>query len=208
VQDLGLARLIHRLVPSLPLHASTQMTLTEPRGIELVRGLGVGRVILARELSLADIQKITSQTPTPVEVFVHGALCVSYSGQCAMSYAIGGRSGNRGQCAQPCRRSYRLVDRNGAPVGNITDPRYLLSLRDLNLADDLPDLLNAGVRSFKIEGRLKDKTYVMNVVGYYRQHLDRLLEEGWEPPKSMRPIQDSLKQVFDLALSWLVGGEA
>src|SRR4029077_19878641 len=106
VQDLGLVRLIRRLAPGLPIHGSTQMTLTEPRGIEFVRRLGVERVILARELSLDDIRRITARTAVPVEVFVHGALCVAYSGQCLTSEALGGRSANRGQCAQACRMPY------------------------------------------------------------------------------------------------------
>ena len=106
VQDLGLAKLIHRMTPTLPIHGSTQMTLTEARGIEFVRRLGVERVILARELSIGEIQKITETTTVPVEVFVHGALCVAYSGQCLTSESLGGRSANRGQCAQACRLPY------------------------------------------------------------------------------------------------------
>ena len=118
VQDLGLARLVHRLAPELPIHGSTQMTLTEARGIEFVRGLGIERVILARELSIDDIQKITARTDMPLEVFVHGALCIAYSGQCLTSEALGGRSANRGQCAQACRLPYELiVDGKAARVG-------------------------------------------------------------------------------------------
>src|SRR5262249_7225984 len=125
VQDLGLARLIHRLAPDLPLHASTQMTLTEPRGIEFVRRLGVGRVILARELSVEEVGRVAQQTDMPLEVFVHGALCVAYSGQCLTSEALGGRSANRGQCAQACRMPYEmLVDGRPHPLG---DRAYLLS---------------------------------------------------------------------------------
>src|SRR5262245_56431243 len=109
VQDLGLVRLIRRMAPALPVHASTQMTLTEPRGIDFVKRLGVERVVLARELSLDDIQKVTAGTDVPVEVFVHGALCVAYSGQCLTSEALGGRSANRGQCAQACRLPYEMI---------------------------------------------------------------------------------------------------
>ena len=118
VQDLGLVRLVHRLAPELPIHGSTQMTLTEPRGIEFVRRLGVERVILARELSLDDIRLIATRTDMPLEVFVHGALCIAYSGQCLTSEALGGRSANRGQCAQACRLPYELiVDGQPARVG-------------------------------------------------------------------------------------------
>src|SRR5207248_9515769 len=109
VQDLGLAKLIHTMAPGLRIHGSTQMTLTEPRGIEFVRSLGVQRVVLARELSVHDIAKITSATAMPLEVFIHGALCVAYSGQCLTSESLGGRSANRGQCAQACRLPYDLV---------------------------------------------------------------------------------------------------
>src|SRR3954447_5855537 len=125
VQDLGLVRLIRRLAPTLPVHASTQMTLTEPRGIALVRRLGVERVVLARELSLDDIRKVTAASDTSVEVFVHGALCVAYSGQCLTSEALGGRSANRGQCAQACRLPYEMIV-DGTPR-DLGDRAYLLS---------------------------------------------------------------------------------
>ena len=129
VQDMGLVRLIKRLAPGLPVHGSTQMTLTEPRGIEFVRGLGVERVIVARELSVAEIGQIARQTTVPLEVFVHGALCVAYSGQCLTSEALGGRSANRGQCAQACRLPYELVvDGQKRDLGEYA---YLLSPQDL-----------------------------------------------------------------------------
>src|SRR5258708_20633371 len=124
VQDLGIGRLIKRLAPDFPVHGSTQMTLTEPRGIEFVRQLGVERVILARELSTKEIGRIRAQTPMPLEVFVHGALCVAYSGQCLTSEALGGRSANRGQCAQACRLPYELIV-DGQPV-DLGDKAYLL----------------------------------------------------------------------------------
>src|SRR5438094_4973889 len=150
VQDLGLVRLIRRLAPTLPVHASTQMTLTEPRGIEFVKRLGVERVVLARELSLDDIRKVTAQTAMPVEVFVHGALCVAYSGQCLTSEALGGRSANRGQCAQACRLPYELIV-DGSPR-DLGDRAYLLSPQDLAAYDHVKPLTDAGVVSFKIEG--------------------------------------------------------
>lgn len=176
IQDAGLLELD---LPPLPLFASTQMHNHTPEQVAFLEKVGIQRVILARELSLEQIRQIRAQTKIELETFIHGALCVSYSGQCYMSYALGGRSGNRGQCAQPCRRAYRLVDANGA---TLEDSRYLLSLRDLNLSDDLGALLDAGVCSFKIEGRLKDTAYVRNVVGHYRQKLDALLEG-----KNLRP---------------------
>lgn len=170
LQDAGLLELD---LPPIPLFASTQMHNHTPERVAFLEKVGFQRAILARELSLAQIRAIRDRTRIELETFVHGALCVSYSGQCYLSYALGGRSGNRGQCAQPCRRAYRLVDRNGKLFH---EERYLLSLRDLNLSENLAELLEAGVQSFKIEGRLKDKNYVMNVVGHYRQKLDAILE--------------------------------
>jgi collagenase-like PrtC family protease len=172
VQDMGL---LECDLPPLPLIASTQMHNHTPERVAFLEAVGFHRVILARELSLAQIRAIRARTSLELEFFVHGALCVSYSGQCYMSYAIGGRSGNRGECAQPCRRRYSLVDAEGRRV--LVEGRHLLSLRDLNLGAHLGDLLDAGVTSFKIEGRLKDRGYVTNVVSWYRQHLDRLLAE-------------------------------
>lgn len=175
VQDLGLVRLIKRIAPTLPVHASTQMTLTEPRGIEFVTKLGVERVVLARELSLPDIQKVTANTSTPVEVFVHGALCVAYSGQCLTSEALGGRSANRGQCAQACRLPYEMiVDGTRRDLG---DKAYLLSPQDLAAFDLIDDLIDAGVISFKIEGRLKGGPYVASTTQTYRKAIDAKLSD-------------------------------
>jgi 23S rRNA 5-hydroxycytidine C2501 synthase len=171
IQDTGLLEMD---LPPIALFASTQMHNHTPERVAFLEKVGFQRAILARELNLEQIKAIRAKTNLELETFVHGALCVSYSGQCYLSYALGGRSGNRGQCAQPCRRPYQLLDADGKIL---EQERYLLSLRDLNLAEHLDDLLDAGVRSFKIEGRLKDKSYVMNVVGYYRQKLDALLEK-------------------------------
>jgi len=171
IQDFGLLELD---LPPIPLFASTQMHNHTSERVAFLEKVGFQRVILARELSLEQIQHIRRTTNIELETFIHGALCVSYSGQCYMSYAIGGRSGNRGQCAQPCRLKYSLVDGRG---NLIADRRYLLSLRDLNLSHSLAVLVDAGVCSFKIEGRLKNKAYVMNIVGYYRQLLDKILNE-------------------------------
>jgi collagenase-like PrtC family protease len=169
IQDVGL---LECDLPPLPLIASTQMHNHTPERVAFLEKVGFRRVILARELDLDQIREIRAATALELEVFIHGALCVCMSGQCTLSYAMGGRSGNRGQCAQPCRREYSLVDAQGKTV---VAGRHLLSLRDLNLTPHLGDLLAAGVSSFKIEGRLKNKAYVMSVVGHYRQALDHLL---------------------------------
>jgi putative protease len=170
VQDLGLAKLIHTVVPSLPIHGSTQMTLTEPRGIEFVRQLGVRRVVLARELAIDDIRRIAAATNMELEVFVHGALCVAYSGQCLTSEALGGRSANRGQCAQACRLPYELlVD---GQVKDLGDKAYLLSPQDLAAYDLVGDLAQLGVACLKIEGRLKSAHYVAATTQTYRGALD------------------------------------
>ncbi len=184
IQDAGLLELD---LPPLPLFASTQMHNHTPERVAFLEQVGFQRAILARELSLAQIQEIRAKTHIELETFIHGALCVSYSGQCYLSYAIGGRSGNRGQCAQPCRRAYKLLGRDGQVVSN---RRYLLSLHDLNLSAALDELVDAGVCSFKIEGRLKDKTYVMNVVAHYRKLLDVVLNE-----RSMRPAASGMIQL-------------
>jgi putative protease len=170
VQDLGLARLIGRMCPGLHVHGSTQMTLTEPLGIEFVKRLGVRRVILARELSASDIRRIAGATDVPVEVFVHGALCVAYSGQCLTSESLGGRSANRGQCAQACRLPYELVVDGAAR--DLGEKSYLLSPQDLAAHDLVGDLAALGVCSFKIEGRLKSAHYVAAATQTYRAAID------------------------------------
>ena len=187
IQDFAL---LEMNLPPIALFASTQMHNHTPERVAFLEQVGIRRAILARELSLEQVQAIRASTSIELETFIHGALCVSYSGRCYLSHALGGRSGNRGQCAQPCRRAYQLVD----AAGNVLeDQRHLLSLRDLNLTDHLDKLLDAGVRSFKIEGRLKDKSYVMNVVGHYRQQLDTLLSE-----RGLRPVASG-RVVFDFA---------
>jgi putative protease len=173
VQDLGLLGMIRRLVPTLPIHASTQMTQTEARGIEVLRTLGVRRVILARELSLAEIAAVRQQTMMPLEVFVHGALCISYSGQCQASEALWGRSANRGVCGQACRLPYQLV-LDGQPFRR-AGCRYPLSPQDLAAYDRLPQLLELGVAGLKIEGRLKSAQYVAAATRVYRTALDAAL---------------------------------
>lgn len=180
VQDVGLCQLIRHLSPDFPIHASTQMTITSAAGVAFARSLGCQVVVLARECSLKEIRKIQQQTQEqhialPLEVFVHGALCVAYSGQCLTSEALGGRSANRGECAQACRMPYDLIV-DGKPF-DLGDRRYLLSPQDLAGLEVLPDLVKAGVCSLKIEGRLKTPEYVANVTQVYRQALDRLLDE-------------------------------
>jgi len=170
-QDVGLLELD---LPPIPLIASTQMHNVTAEKVKFWQDVGITRVILARELTLDQIRDIRRQTSVELECFVHGALCVGLSGQCYMSYALGGRSGNRGQCAQPCRRSCSLKDRRGR---TIVENRHLLSLKDMNRAEHLEALIEAGVTSIKIEGRLKDLPYVVNTVGFYRQRLDSILAE-------------------------------
>ncbi len=170
VQDLGAVRLIHEICPELSVHASTQMTMVSAEAIQAIESLKVDRVVLARELSIDEIRKITAATSMPVETFVHGALCVSYSGQCLTSESLGGRSANRGQCAQACRLNYDLIcDGTHRDLG---DNRYLLSPQDLAGYALIPDLIDAGVCSLKIEGRLKTPEYVANIVGHYRKAID------------------------------------
>jgi putative protease len=170
VQDLGAVRLARALCPDWPIHASTQMSLTSAEGIRVAESLGIRRVVLARELSLPEIRQIRAATGMELEVFVHGALCISYSGQCLASLAMGGRSGNRGQCAQPCRLPYDLLC-DGREV-DLDGRNYLWSPLDLAAYDLLPELLSVGLQAVKIEGRLKSAEYVAAVTGLYRRALD------------------------------------
>ncbi len=174
VQDMGISQLD---IPPIPLHASTQ---TDNRTVEKVKFLesaGFSQVVLARELSLNEIRKIAEETSVPLEVFIHGALCVSYSGQCYLSAELSGRSANRGECAQYCRLPYTMLDANNKII---CKDKHLLSLKDLNRTDNLEELLDAGVSSFKIEGRLKDVNYVKNITVWYRQKLDTILNKRHE----------------------------
>ena len=178
VQDVGICRLIRHLSPDFPIHASTQMTVTSAAGVEFVRSLGCQLVVLARECSLTEITKIQAQTQAalPLEVFVHGALCVAYSGQCLTSESLGGRSANRGECAQACRMPYDLLA--DGQVVELGDRKYLLSPQDLAGLDVLPELIKTGVSCLKIEGRLKTPEYVANVTRVYRQALDRAISQS------------------------------
>ena len=170
VQDVGLMRLFQAVAPGIEVHASTQMTIASKEGVEMARRLGCTRAVLARELSLHDIRTIAENSPLELEVFVHGALCVSFSGQCLTSENIGGRSANRGQCAQSCRLPYKmLVD--GKPF-DLHGKNYLFSPRDLSALDDIDELKSIGVKSFKVEGRLKSPEYVAAVTRAFRKKID------------------------------------
>ncbi|MBU6183146.1 MAG: DUF3656 domain-containing protein [Verrucomicrobia bacterium] len=176
IQDVGLAEISRRMFPGLRVHASTQMTVTSPEGVEFAAGLGVKQVVLARELSLRELEKFPPGLP--LETFVHGALCVAYSGQCLTSEALGRRSANRGECAQACRMPYQLIV-DGA-LRDLGDKRYLLSPQDLAAVDQIPDLIARGVQSFKIEGRLKSPEYVAAVTKVYRKAIDAALAGEFE----------------------------
>lgn len=170
VQDIGLANLLIKNLPNLPIHASTQMTCHNLSGAEFLQNIGFKRIVLSRELSLEEIEYIKSHTSCEIEVFVHGALCISYSGQCLYSSLIGGRSGNRGRCAQGCRLPYSLVENKKS-----IDNGYLLSPKDLCSLELLPKLINTGIDSLKIEGRMKNPEYVATVTRIYRKYIDKII---------------------------------
>jgi putative protease len=174
IQDMGI---LEMSLPNIPLHASTQTHNTKIEKVNFLENIGFSRVVLARELSLNQINEIKSKTNIDLEVFVHGALCVSYSGQCYMSNYLGGRSGNRGECAQPCRLAYDLFDKNN---NILLKNKHLLSLKDMNRADYLANLIDSGVTSFKIEGRMKDENYLKNITAYYRKEIDKILKNKTE----------------------------
>jgi U32 family peptidase len=183
VQDLAVARLVRRHFPDLPLHASTQLTIHNTPGVQQLAELGFERVVLARELHLDEISDIVRQSPIGIECFIHGALCFSFSGQCFFSSFLGGHSGNRGRCAQPCRRQYRYKGKEG----------YYFSTNDFSSIDLLPQLVAAGVESFKIEGRMKSAEYVASVIGAYRRALDATPAE-W--PAALAEAKELLKLSF------------
>ncbi|WP_028543994.1 U32 family peptidase [Paenibacillus taiwanensis] len=196
VQDLGLVKMIREMSPDFPIHGSTQMTITSPEAAEFTKPFGMERVVLGRENNLKQIQKIGEIAKVPMEVFVHGALCVSYSGQCLTSEMWGGRSANRGECAQACRLPYdMMVDGEHQPMGDVT---YLLSPKDLAAIDIVPELIEAGVTSFKIEGRMKQPEYVANVVSKYRKAIDDYFDGTWTGPskEEVRELQQSFSRGF------------
>ena len=180
VQDMAL---LNMDMPPIALHASTQCHNIEAEKVKFLEDVGFSQVVLARELSIEQIKDIRSKTTVPLEYFIHGALCVSYSGQCYLSHVIGGRSANRGACAQPCRLSWNLENAEGK---HLISNRHLLSLRDLNNSKNIEELIDAGITSFKIEGRLKDIDYVKNVTAYYRKKIDEIIERRDDICRSSR----------------------
>ena len=189
VQDLGLAKLVRELFPTLNIHASTQMTINNLEGVKFLEDLGFTRVVLARETPLEEIKRIRRASSIELEGFIHGALCVSYSGQCLMSSVIGGRSGNRGRCAQPCRMPYSIVDKEGELLDDWQE-LHLLSPKDLNTLDYIKELIEAGIKSLKIEGRMKRPEYVATIVETYRKAIDgniRISEKN----------KDDVEQIFN-----------
>jgi putative protease len=214
VQDVGICRLIRQLSPDFPIHASTQMTVTSVAGVEFARELGCDLVVLARECSIKEIEKInavdnsslvTHHSPLPLEVFVHGALCVAYSGQCLTSESLGGRSANRGECAQACRMPYDLIS-DGKQV-SLGDKRYLLSPQDLAGLEVLPELVRAGIASLKIEGRLKAPEYVASITKVYRQALDNLRFANDDLRATNPPARQSeiVNRKYDMEMSFSRG---
>lgn len=193
VQDIGVASISRKIVPELELHASTQMTIHNIEGINWAAEMGFKRIVLPREMELSEIKKISEEVnlkEIELEIFAHGALCYSYSGQCLMSSFIGGRSGNRGMCAQPCRKQYELVfgkkDEYGKPIELSTAPlkdKYLLSTRDLSLYEYLDKIVELNISALKIEGRMRSPEYVAIVVNKYRNALDSIRREKWKPAK-------------------------
>jgi U32 family peptidase len=210
VQDVGICKLIRHLSPDFPIHASTQMTVTSAAGVEFAHELGCNLVVLARECSLTEINKIQAQLgdreiSIPLEVFVHGALCVAYSGQCLTSESLGGRSANRGECAQACRMPYDLIV--DGKLYNLGDRKYLLSPQDLAGLAVLPELVKTGVSCLKIEGRLKTPEYVASVTRVYRQALDKIIEDlGSSEDEQSRDLYN-LEMAFSRGLStgWFEG---
>ncbi len=190
VQDLGLAVSLINSFPKLPIHASTQMTTHNLGGVKVLERLGAKRVVLSRELSLTEIEYICRNSNIEIETFIHGALCISYSGQCLFSSMVGGRSANRGKCAQACRLPYQLLQDE-----KVVDSGYLLSPRDLCGLDFLPALIEAGVTSFKIEGRLKSPEYVATVTRIYRKYIDLYFSSN--PYEVNMKDRKDLLQVFN-----------
>ena len=205
VQDIGLARLARAVAPKLALHASTQMTLTSPEGLAFMHDrLRLDRTVLARELSLRELERFR-ETTVPLEVFVHGALCVAYSGQCLTSESLGQRSANRGECAQACRMPYELIV--DGELMDLGDKRYLLSPQDLSAVEEIPALLARGVRSFKIEGRLKSPEYVAAVTSVYRKAIDAAMAGKTDGPMATDEDRYALEMTFSRGLfsGWMHG---
>lgn len=198
VQDSALIKLVKSLFPGLEVHCSTQMTIHNSAGVEFYAGLGADRIVLARELSIKEVTRIIEKTGMDVEIFIHGALCVSYSGQCLMSSMIGGRSGNRGRCAQPCRKIYSFYDVVSNSIVDEKRGKHLLSTRDLNTYMKLEEVLKSGVRSLKIEGRMKKPEYVAIVVKNYREAIDNILrgEKDYHSNNASYELESAFNREF------------
>ena len=199
VQDLGALQVMKENFPGLELHASTQMTITSVYGARMLRDLGCNRVVTSREMSLDEIRRVHERVDVEIESFVHGALCYCYSGQCLMSSLIGGRSGNRGRCAQPCRLPYRVYEggEGKSAALNRENEKHVLSLKDLCTLDILPDIIDSGVYSLKIEGRMKSPRYTAGVVSVYRRYVDLYLEQGRRGYRVEEADRKMLLDLFD-----------
>lgn len=188
IQDIGLASLLREKLPELELHASTQMTVHNGEAALSLSKLGFKRIVLSRELSLKEIEYISKTLKIETEIFIHGALCVCYSGQCLMSSMIGGRSGNRGRCAQPCRLPYEIVNKKDKDK----DKGYILSPKDMCTIEDIKEIIESGASSLKIEGRMKRPEYVAGVVSEYRNVIDNFYQDG-KKLKDLSYIEGSKK---------------
>ncbi|MDD1775524.1 MAG: U32 family peptidase, partial [Methanobacterium sp.] len=193
LQDVGVASLCRELIPNMEMHASTQMTINSADGVKWASEFGFKRVVLARELFISELEEIIQQVGLKIEleIFAHGALCYSYSGQCLLSSQIGGRSGNRGRCAQPCRKPYQLLRGDKDDYGRLTNTSplpleddYLLSTRDLALYPELGKIKQLNINSLKIEGRMRSPEYVALVVSTYRKALDKIRKDRWKPEET------------------------
>ena len=191
VQDMGVFSFIREYFPDFPIHTSTQMTITGVEGARMLQSLGAERIVMAREVSLSEMKEIYDQTGVELEAFVHGALCYCYSGQCLFSSMLGGRSGNRGRCAQPCRLAYSVLDENH---NTYEKESFVLSLKDMCGIEDLNKLWEAGVYSLKIEGRMKQAPYAAGIVSFYRKYIDRFLAQKKKEnvPVEKQDMQDIL----------------
>lgn len=193
VQDMGVFQLISDFFPDTHIHASTQMSLCTPQGASFIEKMGASRIVTARELSISEIADINKACPDlEIESFIHGALCVCYSGQCLMSSILGGRSGNRGRCAQPCRLPYEMYDSSGKKVS--LPGNYLLSPKDFCTIENLPEMIEAGVMSFKIEGRMKKMNYAASVVRVYRHYIDEYLYHG---TRNYKVLQEDMQKLLN-----------
>ncbi|MGL6107300.1 peptidase U32 family protein, partial [Romboutsia sp.] len=192
LQDIGMAKLLKKELPDFELHASTQMVAHSLEDVRYLESVGFDRVVLAREVHIDEIKYICENCKADIEVFVHGALCVSYSGQCLMSSMIGNRSGNRGRCAQPCRQKYELIDINTGEVMD-TDGQYLLSPRDLNTIEEVDKLIDAGINSLKIEGRMKRPEYVATVIGSYKAAINE-----YQSSKKLNVSNETMSNLYTI----------